>query len=202
TRYRPKEWELAPILHSRRRSGQRGTQVRRHQHASQEEAQGTGGDYGVLYGLRRIAGLRALLPRRRLHVLGHRRGPPALRPHRGRSLSLHRLQEVPQQGPRRLLPGRLPMGRHRDGGYRRSGKGSRPHGVLSSSPLVFSPPFFRRVPVPSLVSSRNRSSLFTEKSTLLFSSDSALFAQNTRDGGTNWWRVRDGRRRARGWIFR
>ena len=46
---------------------------------------------------------------------------------------VHRLQEVPQQRSRRLLPGWLPLGRHCHGGYRRSGKRSRPDGVLSSS---------------------------------------------------------------------
>src|SRR6266436_1923801 len=49
---------------------------------------------------------------------------------------------VPQQRPRRLLPGWLPVGRHRHGGHRRSGKRSRPHGVLTSwgLPLTTSPP--------------------------------------------------------------
>ena len=45
---------------------------------------------------------------------------PPVRPHRGRPGALHRVQEVRQQGPRRRVPRRLPVGRHRDG--RRSKK--------------------------------------------------------------------------------
>jgi len=75
--------------------------------------------------MRRLARLRGILPGRRLHVLGARRRQSTVRPHRDRPHPVHRLQEVLEQGPRRLLPRRLSVGRDRDGRHRRSGKRSR-----------------------------------------------------------------------------
>jgi len=54
------------------------------------------------------SGVRGILSGGRLHVLGPGRRQHSIRPHRGRSHSLHRLQKVPQQRSRRLLPRRLP----------------------------------------------------------------------------------------------
>src|ERR1700731_4441729 len=82
--------------------------------------------------VRRLARVPRILSGRRLHFLGARRGPSAIRPHCNRPHSLYRLQEVPEQGSGRLLPRWLPLGRHRDGGYCRGGKGSRADGDLAA----------------------------------------------------------------------
>ncbi len=72
-------------------------------------------------------------PGGRLHVLGAGRRQHTLRTHRRRSHSLHRLQEMPQQRPRRLLSRRLPVGCHCNGRNGGSGKRSRGDGNLDTS---------------------------------------------------------------------
>src|SRR6202035_5113554 len=59
-------------------------------------------------------------------------GSPAVRTHSDRPYSLYRVQEMSQQGPRRMLPGRLPVGRHRDAGYSRSRERGWGDGLLRS----------------------------------------------------------------------
>ena len=62
-----------------------------------KKPKGNCGHHGVLHWLCRFPSLRPLLSGVRLHVLGSRRRSPTVWPHRGRPLSLYRVQEVHQQ---------------------------------------------------------------------------------------------------------
>jgi len=73
-----------------------------------KRAQGTCGNHRVLYGVRRIAGVCALLPGGGLHVLGAGRRSSAFWAYRGRSGVVHRLQEVHQAKVRKRISGWLP----------------------------------------------------------------------------------------------
>ena len=147
---------IANHVHSCGRDGARRTQARATvqgpEYPSKEEAERAGGNYRVLHGMRGIAGVRRILPGRRLHVLGTRRGPSAVRADPGGPDPLHRLQEMHQQRTGWRISRWLSLGRDRHGGYGRSRKRSRRDATvrlpIDDSNCLIPSPDFNFLPFP------------------------------------------------------